>query len=116
MNELERIQKIIAREKEAVIIEVRKNVVRVVAEIFDHPDGIVFVDIGFCDPMFSGHPFHLVEGELSGTGPWKVGTATIRIALPDEDLYLEWRGWRTAKKVHGCTRELAAAGVAKEFG
>lgn len=119
MAEIDNIVDLIAREDTPVMIHVRKNIDRVVAEIFPHADGIVFADIGFCDPLYSGHPFHLVEGELTATdndNEWKVGDATIRVPTQDESFYLEWQNWIEAKKDFVCTRELARKGIEEDFG
>ena len=118
MPAIDDIVDLIAREDTPVMIHVRKNIDRVIAEIFPHKDGIVFADLGFCDPLNSGHPFHLVEGELTAVGKnkWKVGKATIRVPAPDESFYQEWVNWMVAKKNFVCTRELARKGIEADFG
>jgi hypothetical protein len=115
-DELRQIEKIIRDESAPVVIVIDEYNTRVVAEIFEHARGIVFADVGFCHPMQSGHPFHIVEGELTGDNPWKIGSAIIRVALPDEDQYDEWKRWLDAKKRYGCTRELAREGIENDFG
>jgi hypothetical protein len=51
---------------------------QVVAEIFPHPNGVVYFDVYW----HLGQPeetIHLVEGTLSGEGPWKIGEYVINV-------------------------------------
>lgn len=111
---------LIAAEDTPVVIHVRDGITRVVAEIFPHADGIVFADIGFCDPLYSGHPFHLVEGELEAAvdmrNEWTIGASTIRVPDKHESYTREWGNWMLAKKDFECTRELARKGIEADFG
>lgn len=44
-------------------IELPRGNYRLIAELIEHPKGWLFADVGWCDPLCSWHPFHLVEGE-----------------------------------------------------
>jgi hypothetical protein len=114
-KEIADIAALIAAEEQPVVIRVRENIERVIAEIFEHPDGIIFADVGYCAPLYSGHPFHLVEGKVTGNGPWKVGKATIRTATEDEVYFNEWRKWLIAKERFNCTRDVAKDGAEADF-
>ena len=51
---------------------------RVIAEIFPHPQGLVYFDLYW----HLGQPeetIHLVEGTIIGEGPWKVGEHVINV-------------------------------------
>jgi hypothetical protein len=64
---------------------------RLLAELFEHPRGLVFADIGW--PEASWHPFHVVEGELVREGDWRVGACEIRVAFEGESLWDQWQDW-----------------------
>ena len=51
---------------------------QVIAEIFPHPEGLVFFDLYW----HLGQPeetIHLVKGTVSGKGPWKIGEIVINV-------------------------------------
>lgn len=72
----------------------------VAAEIFRHPEGIVYFELfwNLRDPEQS---VHVVKGAFKGDGPWKVGDTVIRVLGchgTDGDLarqFDEWRIYRT---------------------
>lgn len=86
------------------------------AEIYRHPEGFVFLDIGWPDPTFSGHPEHVVRGVIDAEDPWLVGTSmffrveTAYWTLPDW-LRDEWHAWLYHKQRLGdrATRDAGAA-------
>ena len=51
---------------------------QVVAELFPHPDGLLYFEI-FWPEMPEGQGMHLVKGVLKGNGPWKVGDGVITV-------------------------------------
>jgi hypothetical protein len=65
---------------------------RLIAEIFAHPRGILFADIGW--PNATAHPFHVIEGDLVRGGDWRIGRWPIRPVIEGEPLYEQWLGWR----------------------
>ncbi|MDH3947835.1 MAG: hypothetical protein OEU74_02630 [Gammaproteobacteria bacterium] len=51
---------------------------QIIAEIFPHPEGLVYFDLYW----HLGQPnetIHLVEGTISGEGPWKIGEYVINV-------------------------------------
>ena len=70
---------------------------RVMAEVFDLPDGggIVFADQGWQDSFGSFHPFHRVEGDVVESGDdWIIGEAVIFRIEPRGWLWDEYQVWR----------------------
>lgn len=58
---------------------------RVAAEIFEHPLGVVFADIGWNLPDRSAHSFHVVIGELKSNGAgYRIGHTEI-VELDESD-------------------------------
>jgi hypothetical protein len=62
-----------------------------VAEKYQHPDGILVFepfwmdDIGRC---------HLLAGEISGDGPWKVGINVVSVlSCSEPELSMLWTQW-----------------------
>ena len=41
---------------------------RIAAHLFIIDGGFVFADMGWNEPLYSGHPFHMVECELTKSG------------------------------------------------
>jgi hypothetical protein len=88
---------------------IQGNSQRVIAEGFVVPGGIVFWDIGWFESP--GHPNHFVPGEISGQGPWKIGSAIVEEIRPGQRLFeRDWRMWqafRRSPEGKGATRALA---------
>jgi hypothetical protein len=98
------------------VIEMAPDNRRVMAQVFEHPNGIVFADIGWDDNGYSGHPFHVIEGELKidGNG-YCVGQVRIIEIEEDDPLCLEWLGWVNyinSAAGHRATREACLAAIA----
>lgn len=85
-------------------------------EIFDHPEGIVFADVGWPFAPAS-HPFHIVRGQLIEVEPraeedlatWQIGGAEIRQIEHGDPLAHEWNRWhlwRESPAGTKATREL----------
>lgn len=51
---------------------------KVIAELYPHPDGIVFFEV-FWNLMEEDVGVHLIKGEFKGEGPWKVGDYVINV-------------------------------------
>lgn len=51
---------------------------KVIAEIFRHPQGIVFFEV-FWNLMDGDEGIHMIQGEIKGDGPWKVGDYLINV-------------------------------------
>lgn len=80
---------------------------RVVAHVFPHPDGVVFAEPGWCEPLRSFHAFHVLEGTLAGAGPWQIGSYQFSVMEEEDDLVLDWLAWANAPKPDYCSREKA---------
>ncbi len=91
---------------------------KVIAELFPHPEGILFFEI-FWDQMPGQQGVHLIKGEISGEGPWKVGDYVINILGcqgTHTDLatdFSEWQLYRQMSTDYPDTGELAQ--MAAEF-
>ena len=70
---------------------------QVIAEIFPHPNGLVYFDLYW----YLGQPdetIHLVEGKLSGEGPWKIGEYVINVLGchgTNAELATAYQQWQT---------------------
>jgi len=51
---------------------------KVIAELFPHPEGILFYEI-FWDQLPGDQGLYLVRGAIKGEGPWKVGDYVINV-------------------------------------
>lgn len=98
-----------------LIVEIGENR-RTVAEIFPTAKGVVFFDTGW-HLNDSGHPIHVIEGKITGEGPWRVGKALIRLMTEDDpyDWWQEWWDWQAAIKRGYPPRERIEE-LAREFG
>lgn len=69
---------------------------KVIAELFPHPNGLLFFEI-FWNQMPDQKGIHLIEGEVHGEGPWKVGEYVIHVLGchgSNADLALEFSQWQ----------------------
>lgn len=70
---------------------------QVIAEIFPHPDGLVYFDLYW----HLGQPdetIHLLEGKVGGEGPWKIGEHVINVLGchgSNAQLATEYQQWQT---------------------
>ena len=96
---------------------ISKDHERVIAEGFIVGEGIVFYDVFWYEASF--HPIHLIEGEISGEGPWRVGEMVIEEMKEDEFLFeADWKSWlrfRNHEDGKEATRELAQRLMKQEF-
>lgn len=51
---------------------------KVIAEIYPHPEGIIFFEI-FWDQIPDDGGIYIIRGEIKGEGPWKVGDYVINV-------------------------------------
>jgi len=50
---------------------------RVIEEIFQHSEGVLYFELFWeKDPKYS---IHLIEGEITGDGPWRVGECSFHV-------------------------------------
>lgn len=99
-----------------ILVEI-DGMTRLAAHVFRHPDGLVFVDVGWCDPLASFHAFHILAGRVEGVGPWRCGNATLRLLTEDDNEVLEWTSWQAYQAERGanCTREAALQNARQVF-
>ncbi len=69
---------------------------KVIAACFPHPAGLLYLDI-FWHKSTPKQAAHLIRGELSGEGPWKIGGHVINVLGcqgVDPDLQAPYSQWR----------------------
>jgi hypothetical protein len=75
----------------------------VVAACFPHPLGVLYLDL-FWHQRSPAEAAHLLRGELSGEGPWRVGEARIRVLgchNTDPHLMGQFGPWHEYLEQHG---------------
>jgi hypothetical protein len=77
-------------------VTVRPNLIRLAAACFPHPKGLIFADIGW--PEATINPWHLLEGTLTGEGPWTIGDSTIEEIDHGDPEASEWNAWMTYRR------------------
>lgn len=84
-----------------LVIEIKIDeddiITRTVAEIFPTANGIVFFDLWW-HLNDSGHPIHVIEGKITGNGPWRVGNKALIRYMSEEDPYNRWAAWMRWKE------------------
>jgi len=86
-----------------LVIRFGDGMEKVVARAFPHPRGLVFLDL-FWHLGRPDETAHLLEGELRGDGPWRVGDAVIRVlgcANTDPHLQEQFLPWKRYLEEHG---------------
>jgi len=76
---------------------------KVVAACFPHPLGALYLDL-FWHQRSPRQAAHLLRGELSGDGPWRVGEARIRLLgchNTDPHLMDQFGPWRAYLEANG---------------
>ncbi len=76
---------------------------KVVAAAFEHPLGVLYLDL-FWHQRQPQEAAHLLRGELTGDGPWRVGDARIRLLgchNTDPHLMDQFGPWRQYLEQHG---------------
>ncbi|MGD8274706.1 MAG: hypothetical protein PVJ30_02025 [Thiohalocapsa sp.] len=69
---------------------------KVVAACFPHPDGLLYLDL-FWHRQTPAQAAHLLRGELTGEGPWRIGDCVISVLgchNTDPDLADDFARWR----------------------
>ena len=51
---------------------------KIIAELFSHPEGIIFFEI-FWNQLEKNNGVFVIKGEIKGEGPWKIGEYVINI-------------------------------------
>lgn len=84
---------------------------RPIAELFEHPEGLIYADTGW--PEIGQHPFHVLRGTVEGQDPrWTVGNWVIRLVdpnrdSPERDALVRWSRWRAGPEGERYDRDLA---------
>ncbi|RTZ72928.1 MAG: hypothetical protein DSZ00_07295 [Gammaproteobacteria bacterium] len=76
---------------------------KVVSRAFPHPEGVVYLDL-FWHLKSPVEAAHLLPGELSGEGPWRVGDVVIRVlgcANTDPHLQAQFLPWKEYLEQNG---------------
>lgn len=74
---------------------------QVIAELYDHPDGLIYFDLHWYQDKDKG--IHLLQGELKGEGPWKIADHIFYVLGcrgTDAELATEFDEWRTWRMYH----------------
>lgn len=69
---------------------------KVIAEIFQHPYGIVFFEI-FWNQLVEYQGIHFIQGDIKGEGPWKVGGYVLSVLAchgTDATLAADYADWQ----------------------
>ena len=72
----------------------------IAAAAFAHPEGVLWFELGWYD----GEPdqvIHLIEGELEGDGPWRVGGVVITLLGcqgSDPELASRYAAWQATQQ------------------
>ncbi len=85
-----------------LVIRFSGNREKVVARAFPHPRGLVYLDL-FWHLSTPDKAAHLIEGELKGEGPWRLGDVRIRVlgcAATDPELQQQYIPWRDYLNEH----------------
>lgn len=76
---------------------------QVIAACFPHPSGLLYLDC-FWHLSTPDQAAHLIRGEVSGEGPWRIGGAVIRVLgcqHTDPQLAESYARWREYLEVRG---------------
>lgn len=65
-------------------------------EVFNVGDGI-----GFITPFWNEtyHPAHVINGDVVGDGPWRMGDTSIRALEEDDPEVEDYAAWEATKKL-----------------
>lgn len=100
-----------------LVAEIAPDNRRIMAHAFVEGDIVVFADIGWDQPAHPGHPFHRLEGQVQGEGPWRVGSVDLVEIEHGDPLAEEWNAWlayRQSTEGAGATRPAARAALKQE--
>ncbi len=75
---------------------------RLIAAAFLHPRGLIFLDL-YWHLSTPQRAAHLIEGEVRGEGPWRVGDALVRVLGcqgTDPELQQAFAEWQQYLQTH----------------
>ncbi len=94
-------------------IEMAQDNLRLIAEVFQGPGGLVFADIGWNDPLRSVHPFHFVPGQVTlDEAGYLIGAIRIVEIAEGHSLYPTWLDWLRWKSFAGQSASRASCRLA----
>ena len=73
----------------------------IIAELFKHPEGLLYFDLLWHMDRVRG--VHLLKGEITGEGPWKIGDHIFYVLGcrgTDAELASEYSEWQTWRQMH----------------
>lgn len=82
-------------------VRLPNNELRVIAELFKHPEGLLYFDLLW--HMDKARGIHLLKGEISGEGPWKIADHIFYVLGcrgTDAELATEFSDWQTWRQQH----------------
>jgi len=68
------------------------------AECFRHPGGLLYFELYWHLQRPASRGVHVVQGEVRGEGPWRIGAAVVRVLGcrgTDPELAAAWSEWQT---------------------
>lgn len=80
------------RKQLPLVIEHPVGGTRIVAALVIDDSRSAFAQDGWSMGATS-HPLHIVEGSISGDGPWRIGPAKVRVLDEHERIMAFWEGW-----------------------
>lgn len=91
---------------------------RLMAERFRHPRGLLYFDLDWHvgDPATT---LHVVEGAISGDGPWRVGDCIVRVLGchgSDPALAAEYTRWQQRLEQDGYLPRPLIEAIARRYG
>jgi hypothetical protein len=94
---------------------------KVIAGCFPHPRGILYLDT-FWHLSTPDQAAHLVQGKLTGEGPWKIGGCVLSVLgcqHTDPELatpYARWREYLEQQGEHGYPPPAQIRDIARKLG
>jgi hypothetical protein len=91
---------------------------RVMAEHFRHPHGLLYFDL-YWDDDPPEQTIHVVEGAVSGDGPWRVGDCVVQVLGchgTDPELADHYSRWRAHLVHHAYPPRPLIEAIARRYG
>jgi len=109
----------LAKETPVIVRFPEDGMQRMAVACFTHPKGVVFVDIGYDDPMLSFHPFHLLEGAAleydEPTDSWNIGGVMLTRAPEDSLERRDYDRWKAQASRRATSRAFMKAQAARDL-
>jgi hypothetical protein len=85
-----------------LVVRFANGTKHLVAAAFPHPRGMIYLDL-YWHRRTPERAAHLIEGELRGEGPWRVGDAVVRVLgcqATDPELQETFAEWQHYLQTH----------------